>query len=210
MEALWERLRALFVLPAGARPVAAPAAPSVGLLCRPGDALGTGAALALSLARAAGLAPAVLCLWRAAAGRPAWSAPAGRETRRLAAAMSAHGLEASAAGRLVRITLPEESREAAVAAHRAAVVAAGPVVHALAGPRDESVDGLLAVQDGLVLATHGEDDPLADLAQASLASLGPPVCSCRPVGGPPRFLAAAGIPTGGLRSQLGLALETSG
>jgi hypothetical protein len=207
MEALWERLRSLFLLPAGSPAVsAAPAAPSVGLVCRSEDALGTGAALALALARAAGLGPALLCLWRAAADRPAWSVPAGPEPRRLMAALSAHGLEAVAAGRLVRLVLPGDSRDAAVAGHRAAVVASGPTVHALAGPRDEAVDGLLAVQDGLVLAASAED-PVAELAQASLAGLGPPVCSCRPVRGPAVWLAAAGVPTGGLRAQLGLALE---
>jgi hypothetical protein len=208
MEALWERLRALFLVPAAARPAAAaPAPPSVGLLCRPGDALGTGAALALSLARAARLGPPVLCLWRAEPARPAWTAPVAPEARRGVAATSAHGLDVEGGGRLVRVTLPQDSRDAAVAAHRAAVVAAGPVVHAIAGARDEAVDGLLAVQDGLVLVAHGGDDPVAELAQASLAALGPPVCSCHPVRGPARTLAAAGIRTAAMRAQLGLALE---
>jgi hypothetical protein len=207
MEALWERLRALFLVPATRPAAAVPAPPSVGLLCRPGDALATGAALALSLARVAGLGPPLLCLWRAEPARPAWTAPVGPEARRVVAATSAHGLDAEGGGRLVRLSLPEDSRDAAVAAHRAAVVAPGPVVHALAGARDEAVDGLLAVQDGLVLVAPAGDDPVAELAQASLAALGPPVCSCRPVRGPARALAAAGVRTAGMRAQLGLALE---
>ena len=60
------RVRALFLAPApaSARSLHATVAPSVAVLCRPEDALATGGALALALARDARVGRALVGVWR--------------------------------------------------------------------------------------------------------------------------------------------------
>jgi hypothetical protein len=199
---LLARVRDLFVAPAGGAAAAARAAaapppvPSVALLCRPADALATGGALALALARDARARRALVATWRA--GPEAVSAvraPAVPEARRLVHALAAHGLEAEASGRLARAALPDDPEAALAAGARAAAVATAPTVLALAGPRDDVLDRLIAAQDLVVVAPgHGADEPLAALAIESVAALGVPAVACAPVGrGRGRMLAAAGV-----------------
>jgi hypothetical protein len=195
------RVRDLFVAPSpapsgAAAARAAPPVPSVALLCRPADALATGGALALALARDAGARRALVGTWRAGPeAANALRAPAGREARRLVHALAAHGVEAEASGRLARAVLPDEPEAALVAGARAAAVAASPTVLALCGPRDAVLDRLLAAQDLVVVAQpSGTDERLAVLALESVGALGVPAVACAPaVGARRRALAAAGV-----------------
>jgi hypothetical protein len=170
----------------------------VALLCRPADALATGGALVLALARDAGARRGLVATWRAgSATANALRAPAVPEARRLVHALAAHGVEAEASGRLARAVLPEEPEAALAAGARAAAVAAAPTVLALAGPRDAMLDRLLAAQDLVVVAQPaGADGRLAALALESLGALGVPAVACAPaVGSGARVLAAAGVVT---------------
>jgi hypothetical protein len=199
MTELLARVRDLFVAPAStaaAARSAPPPVPSVALLCRPADALATGAALALALARDARARRALVATWRAGPeAANAVRAPAVPEARRLVHALAAHGLEAEASGWLARTVLPEEPEAALAAGARAAAVAAAPTVLGLAGPRDEVLDRLIAAQDLVVVAqAPGADGQLAALAVESVAALGVPAVACAPVGhGRGRMLAAAGL-----------------
>ena len=199
MTELLARVRDLFVAPASTAATvrsAPPPVPSVALLCRPADALATGAALALALARDARARRALVATWRAGPeAANAVRAPAVPEARRLAHALAAHGLEAEASGRLARTVLPEEPGAALAAGARAAAVAAAPTVLALAGPRGEVLDRLIAAQDLVVVAqAPGADGHLAALAIESVAALGVPAVACAPIGhGRGRMLAAAGL-----------------
>jgi hypothetical protein len=214
MGELLARVCALFVMPAAPSPAVAARfapAPSVALLCAPRDALPAGAALALALARASGSSRALVCLWRA---RPpeavAWRAPAPRASRQLVASLAAHGFDAQASGRLVRVTLPEDAAPAAAAAARAGAVAAAPVVVALAGPRTAALDRMLAAQDLVVVVRSPRGDAvLAELACESVAELGVRTVACKlSIGTRARVLAAAGIAApAALRSALEPALE---
>jgi hypothetical protein len=197
---LLARLWALFVAPAPgvgtARAARAAPVPSVALLCRPEDALPTGGALALSLAREAGARRALVGVWRAGAvAADALRAPALPETRRLVHALAAHGLEAEASGRLARLVLPDEPEAALAAGARAAAVAAAPTVLALAGARDRMLDRLIAAQDLAVIAQRRDLDlAVASLAVESVAGLGVPAVACEPAAGArSRALAAAGV-----------------
>lgn len=201
MTELLARVRDLFVAPAQARRGAAaarvaPPVPSVALLCRPADALATGGALALALARDASLRRALVGTWRAGPeAANALRAPAVPEARRLVQALAAHGVEAEASGRLARAVLPDEPEAALAAGARAAAVATAPTVLALAGPRDAVLDRLIAAQDLVVVAQpSGADGRLAALALESVGALGVPAVACAPpVGARGRTLAAAGV-----------------
>lgn len=201
MTELLARVRDLFVAPAQARRGAAaarvaPPVPSVALLCRPADALATGGALALALARDASLRRALVGTWRAGPeAANALRAPAVPEARRLVQALAAHGVEAEASGRLARTVLPDEPEAALATGARAAAVATAPTVLALAGPRDAVLDRLIAAQDLVVVAQpSGADGRLAALALESVGALGVPAVACAPpVGARGRTLAAAGV-----------------
>jgi hypothetical protein len=215
MTELLARLSALFVAPAPVSTGRAAArfapAPSVVLLCAAADALANGAALALSLARAGRASAGLLCVWRAAGqDTPPWRAPALPAARRLTSALAAHGLEAEAGGRLVRVDLPDDPEAACAAAARATAVALAPAVIAIAGPRSSALDRLLAAQDLIVIAGQPDAGPaLGRLACAGVASLPVPVVSCSAAPGPhARVLATAGIATpSGLVSAFAPALE---
>ena len=198
---LLARVRALFVAPAStpaaARPAAAAAVPSVALLCRPADALATGGALALALARDARARRALV-----ASGGPGrrrrtrCARPPCAEARRLVHALAAHGLEAEASGRLARTVLPDEPEAALAAGARAAAVAAAPTVLALAGPRDAVLDRLIAAQDLVVVAQAPGADAASSPRSRSRASprSACPALACTPVGRRAvAMLAAAGV-----------------
>ena len=214
MHDLLGRVRSVFIVPA---PAAAPAAarlapaPSVGLLCPAADALADGSALVLALAREAGARRGLLSLWRADVDAiAAWRAPGFAHSRRLVAALAAHGLPGEASGRLVRLTLPDDPGLATADASRAAALAAAPSVGALAGPRSRDLDRLLSAQDLVVVATRPDADAgLALLAAQSVAELGVATIACELA---PRrrarMLAAAGLTADAeLRSVFAPALE---
>jgi hypothetical protein len=168
----------------------------VALLCRPADALPTGGALALALARDGGARRALVATWRAGPDAAnALRAPAVPDARRLVQALAAHGVEAEASGRLARAVLPDEPEAVLATGARAAAVAAAPTVLALAGPRDAVLDRLLAAQDLVVVARpSGAEGRLAELALASLSALGVPAVVCAPAAGARgRMLAATGV-----------------
>lgn len=213
MQELLARMRALFIVPTAPAPAAATRfapAPAAALLCAPRDALPAGAALALALARESGSSCALVCLWRAPLDVVAWRAPALRASRRLVASLAAHGFDAQASGRLVRLALPDDAGTAAAAAARAGAVAAAPAVVALAGPRSAALDRTLAAQDVVVVARPPRGEAvLAELACDSVAELGVPTVACElSPGTRARALASAGVAApAGLRAALAPALE---
>jgi hypothetical protein len=183
--------------PAAASASAAPAA--VAVLCAAGDARALGVATATLLARRHRMPCAVACVWTAAAAElpPASSRPpAGRASRRLAAALAGRGLDAMACGRVAVVTLPADAESARAAAGRAfAAAGAAPTVLVLGGPRDDAFDALLADCDRvLVLARAGGDAALASLAVAGLGPVAGRAATATVTFGPvARALAAAGL-----------------
>lgn len=213
MNDLLARLRSVYVEP---RREASPnrmrtlaPAPCAAVLGAGREAAAGAATLALSLARTGSWPCALVALWRAGDG-PACRLPARAPARRLRAGLRALDIEAHASGRLVVVVLPQDAAEAAATAERATAIVRGPVALALSGPRDGFVDGLLRLQDVVVLLARPGDDPaVADLAEASLRGLAAPIMTCEAaVGSSGRALAlAGGNPPVGLRRALAPALR---
>jgi hypothetical protein len=177
------RVRDFYIAPgaasAPARVRVAPPPPAAAVLGRPRDAGAVGAALALALARTGGWPCALVALWRKGETHDL-TLPAAPAARRLTARLNAHGLTAEATGRLARLTLADCPRSAGVELERATAATRAPVVVALAGPRNPDVDGVLRVQDVIVICCRTEDDPaVAEMAADSLSSLPAPVVVCR-------------------------------
>jgi hypothetical protein len=167
-----------------------PVPASVGLVAPPRLAAPAGAALALWLTRASRSSCALLCHW----GRLAGGAPAVRSAGRAAAALRARDMPATAAGRLVRVELDEDTSLAAGVVARAAAVVPGPVVIAVGRPRDGGIDRMLTEQDAVAwLAPDGMDGNLLELAAPSLQALGRPVLRCTAPGLLARRVALAGL-----------------
>jgi hypothetical protein len=211
---LLARVRGFFVVPT-ARPapreLAPPPPPRLGLLAPAGDALAAGAGLALAAARAVGNRSAVVCLWRGErAATPTARARATRAARSLAGALAGDGIESYATGRLAIALLPADPVQAAAAAIRTSASTIEPVVLAVAGPRSEPIDRLIAAQDAVVqVVPRGEDPTLTALATESLGTHGihPVACELE-LGLLTRWCAARGIwPTVPLRRTLAPALE---
>lgn len=203
-----------FVRPVGAgaadAPVArlsvrAPVDEPVVLAGGSGAAFGLGAALALA---AASSGAAVLACWRVpAATRRRGGVSIGR-TRRLVASLQARGVEATAAGRLVVVALPEDARDAVMLLRRVESASGGAVcVPLLGGARGEEWDAVL-VERGLAVL-HGADAGLLELAGARLEEQGVETRVVATAPGPlARWLALSGwAPPGGraLRRAVGLA-----
>lgn len=200
MNELLGRLSSVFVEPAPRRVRTMPAtaarvAASVALLCPPDEAHALGSALALATARRARAPLGLAALWRpGAAPSSGIGAPSARRARRLVVSLRARDLRAHAAGRVVRVELPEEPLAAAAAFGRASAASDAPWVLVVAGPRAAAVDAVLEEQDVLVLAAEDPEDPIARLAAARLAALGPPVERIRATLPPvSRALALAGF-----------------
>ena len=143
----------------------------------------------------AGAGSALVCLWRpggeALRDDDDPASPAGATTpaaRRVAAALEAEGLRATACGRLAWLALPDDPEDAAPVLRRGLALAAVPVVIAVAGPRPAAFEPVLATAD-LALAVLPADAaaPLRDLALASLPGFGHIVAPLPP--GPPRWAA---------------------
>lgn len=177
MTALLDAITRAFIAPAAAQTRAQPAVAVTAAhaaVCGPGaDALGC--ALALQLRRRG---PVVVCAWEGAARRPALPATAG--ARRLAASMTARGLDVQPSGRLVLVALDAAPSVAAAEAGRVAAAAGdAPVVVALCGPRDGAFDQLLAVQDVAVVASADVPEEVVRLGVGALEAT-----SCRAVAAP--------------------------
>jgi hypothetical protein len=159
--------------PARRRARAAPtaAAPSLGVLA-PARELAA-VALAAGVAIAHGWSAAVVCVSTSLLA-PSPQAPARRGAARLAASLTARGLDAHARGRLAIARLPDDADELASAAARALVAAgAHPTVLAVA-QRDARMDELLSQRDAILVAHGPTTEPtLAELALAGATELAP-------------------------------------
>jgi hypothetical protein len=200
MSDLLARLAALFVEPAPSRPVqrvsvAAPA-PCVGVLASARHAHAVAATVALALGRSSRAHYSLLCTWPTPnSARPTLAVPAHPGARRLRRNLDARGVEATAAGRLVRVALPAEPERAVATAERVVGTAAAPAVVAIAGPRPDALDDFLLRQDAIVVAADSDaDNSVVDLAVTALANRHPTVASCAvPLGPVSRVLASAGV-----------------
>jgi hypothetical protein len=164
------------------------------------DARAVGVAATGILARRARAACALACVWTAPEPHhhPEARPPAGRASRRLAAALSAHGLDALPCGRAAVVALPPDPGEAVAAAGRAVAAAgAAPAVVVLGGPPAAAFDDLLAAQDRVLVVTRpGTADAIGALAVAGLPAAGPPHETCAlALGAVGRALAAGGLAT---------------
>jgi hypothetical protein len=175
------------------------------VLGSPGDVPAVAAACAGELRARHRAAAGLVCLWRPGGDAPAREdedegggavSPAGATTpgaRRVAAALAAEGLRTTACGRLVWLALPDPAAEAAVVLRRALALAAVPVAIAVAGPRPEALEPILATADVAVAVLPADaGEPLRHLALESLPGqlrsiVGPPPP------GPPRWAALAGL-----------------
>lgn len=180
-------------------------APLVALLC--GDAAPTapGAALAAGLRAARTDAAAVVALLPGSAGGPAAPAtvPGRAAARRLAASFRLRGSDATASGRLVLVRLAEDPQAGIAEVQRLAVACDVPVVVAVAGPRGEAHERLLARCDEVVALLPGAvPDGLEAVARAAgighVVSAGVPALA--------RGLALTGLPVLGPLRDLGSAL----
>lgn len=202
MSQLLGRVSSFFVEPAPAGPrraaVAPPEAPSVAVLCRPGDASALGCAVAIRLARRTRSPVSVAGLWLPGdPRRAARRAPASRVAARLATSLRARDVAAEETGRVVRARLPVDHEAAIATAERIYAATDAPVVLVIAGPRTHAIDAMLARQDALLVAAApagADPEPVAALAARRLAELGPPVQTLSPALPPfTRALAAAGL-----------------
>ena len=164
------------------------------------DARAVAVAAAGILARRARAACALACVWTAPEGHrhPQARPPAGRASRRLAAALCARGLDALPCGRAAVVALPPDPGEAVAAAGRATAAAgAAPAVLALGGPRAAAFDDLIAGQDRVLVVTRpGGAGAIGALAVAGLPTGGPPHETCAvALGTVARALAAGGLAT---------------
>jgi hypothetical protein len=127
---------------------------------------------------------------------PPARSPAGATTpgaSRLAARLVAHGLATTACGRLAWLLLEPDPLAASAQFRRCRALAAAPVVLAVAGPRPEEFEPLLADLDICVAVLPPETDAaLRELAAASLPARENVVVPPLPVG-PPRWAAMAGL-----------------
>jgi len=173
---------------------------ALAVLCAAEDARAVGVAAAGLLARRARTACALACIWTAPEPHrhPDARPPAGRASRRLAAALSARGLDALPCGRAAVVALPPEPAEAVAAAGRAAAAAgAAPAVLVLGGPRAAAFDALIAAQDRVLVVTRPDSaDAIGALAVAGLPAAGSPHETCTlALGAVGRALAAGGLAT---------------
>jgi len=164
-------------------------APRAAVLGPVAGAVPAAAALALSLRASHGGAAAVVATWTPErGGAPSPRGPAAPAAARTAARLTARGLRCTAHGRLAWLPLDDHVVAAAVGARRAAAALDVPLVLALAGPRCDVVEGLLAEQDLVLVVAADPDGPMARLAAAN--------CPCA---------ATAALPPCGVRRALALA-----
>jgi hypothetical protein len=160
------------------------------VLGAPAEAVPVAAACAGELRAHARAAAALLCVWGGG------EAPAGATTpavRRLAARLAAHGLGATASGRLAWVALDSSPARAATQVMHARALAATPIVLAVAGPRPAALEPLVADADlALVVLAAEAEEPLRALALETLPSRVSLAVPPLPPG-PPRWAAMAGL-----------------
>jgi hypothetical protein len=203
--ALLDAIARVFVAPpadAGRQSAVAVAVPSAAVCGA--DAEPLACALALLLCRRG---PAVVCAWGGGSRRG--GAPATAGARRLAASMTARGLEAHAGGRLVRVALDAAAPLAAAEAARAAAAAGdAPFVIALCGPRDAAFDDVLAGLDIAVVAAGGAPEELIRLGIAALEAASGRAVAAAALTAMAGWAASAGLCAGpGARRALAAATE---
>jgi hypothetical protein len=149
-------------------------------------------------------AAALICIWRPSRApaleldpaAPAAQSPAGATTpgaRRLASRLATDDLAATACGRLAWLALDPAPAEAARQLRRCMTMAGAPLVVAVAGPRPEPFEPLLAELDFCVAVLPADADPvLRELAIARLPGRRHAVVPPLPPG-PPRWAAMAGL-----------------
>jgi hypothetical protein len=172
------------------------AAPSYGVLCRPGVGIAIGAGLALVLRREWRSPAALVLHWAPGASEIAPRAVTAPAARRIAARLRSQGHRAWAAGRVAFVALPDDPALAAVEAGRATAAAGrAPCVLVLAGPRPAEAEELLHLQDGiLIVAPEDGDADLPAVASRGLAESGlDATVVASPFSGPARLVAAAGL-----------------
>jgi hypothetical protein len=208
MSAFIRRLGAFLLEPADPapppRPAAPPSSPPAGplraaVLGAAGHVPPVAAACAGELRARAGAGTALVCLWRPGESVPGDdedpASPAGATTpgaRRVAAALDAEGLRATACGRLAWLALPDDPADAAPTLRRGLALATVPVVIAVAGPRPAAFEPILATADlSLAVLPADATESLRGLALASLPGTGHILAPLPP--GPPRWAALAGL-----------------
>jgi hypothetical protein len=179
-----------WVLP---EPVAQPVeptrfAPRAAVLGPARHAVPAAAGLGCTLRR--GFPAAVVATWSPGAAGSTPRGPGSPAAARIAARLASRGFVATAHGRIAWIRLDEHVVAASVAARRASAAVDVPFVLALAGPRCEIVETLLAEQDLVVVVT---DEPDGVLARLAVAGCPCPAVACPPLRGPARALALAGF-----------------
>jgi hypothetical protein len=149
-------------------------------------------------------AAALICIWRPSHApalelepeAPAAQSPAGATTpgaRRLASRLAAQELAATACGRLAWLALDQDPAEAARQFRRCMAMAGAPLVVAVAGPRPEPFEPLLADLHVCIAVLPADADPvLRELAIARLPGRDHAVVPPLPPG-PPRWAAMAGL-----------------
>lgn len=179
-----------------APPVSPPVVQLVVVLAAAGTAPVAAGALGLVLAGAGEPGTGVVCRWPRVAGAPVGDEPtllSAPGARRLARALGARELPATARGRLAHVALPPDPAAAAAAAGRVAALDA-PVVLALVGARPAAFDDLLARADRVVVATPPDVSPaLLQLALADAARVGRATGHLVVPPAPTRAAAAAGL-----------------
>lgn len=178
-----ERVRDFFFYPVQNGTVIQTPAPkelpqSVVLLCSQADALTAGSALAIGLAKRCRSRSALLTIWRldTAQGGPR-SSFAFRRTKQLASQVEDMGIEATPAGRLLRVLLPPNGAEAEMVHERLASLQL-PTVSVLCGPRDMAIDRLINRHDSIYVASDSLascSTALNERSASSIACLRPPI-----------------------------------
>jgi hypothetical protein len=187
------RVGDLFVAPAVERP-ALPRAAALG--GAPSAVVLGGGGIARLLAgalRGHGAGCALLAAWSGVERPEPPGGPSSGPARAAAARLTARGLRATARGRLVALTLPEDA-EAALAAWRRATGASGcPAVLSIEEGRPAALEPALVDADLIVVVLPPEagEDGLEGLALAGLAGLRAPVAVTRPL--PPGAARLAGL-----------------
>jgi hypothetical protein len=170
------------------------------------SAVALAAACAGELRAREGRAAALVCIWRPPGTSPSRSepdpdvpprrSPAGATTpgaRRLAERLVAHGLAATACGRLAWLELDPDPAGAVLELDRCRAVLDGPWALAVAGPRPEPFEPVLA-HVGLSVAVLPPDADPALRALAAAAPAGRRHVLVAPIPpGPPRWTAMAGL-----------------